>query len=106
VNDLPGEVEIFDAPPLGHIESANLTPGQGGKGGTYTDANWVLSICHGIDKEGKSVLIMSSPMFYYFNDQGLADIIAYLKNRTTCGQRSARTHLHLLRQNIDGFRTT
>jgi mono/diheme cytochrome c family protein len=78
-NDLSGGVAVFNAPPLGHIESANLTPGQGGKGGTYTDANWVLSIRHGIDEEGKSVLIMPSPMFYYFNDQNLADIIAYLK---------------------------
>jgi cytochrome c5 len=73
-NDLSGGVAVFDAPPLGHIESANLTPGQGGKGGTYTDANWVLSIRHGIDEEGKSVLIMPSPMFYYFNDQDLAAI--------------------------------
>ena len=78
-SDLSGGNVLFDAPPLGHIESANLTPGKGGAGSTFTDADWIRAIRYGVDPEGKSVFVMPSYAFTYFSDQDLVDIIAYLK---------------------------
>jgi mono/diheme cytochrome c family protein len=77
--DLSGTV-IFDDPSLGLIQASNLTSGQGGVGGTYGDADWVLAIRHGVGADGRPLLIMPSGDFYYFSDGDLGEIIAYAKS--------------------------
>ena len=63
---------------LGKIPARNLTPGKGGVGSEFTDADWVRAIRYGINPEGQSLIIMPSSYFYYFSDSDLGDIIAYL----------------------------
>jgi len=70
---------FFDDPALGVVDSPNLTSGQGGIASTYTDEDWVRVLRHGVKKDGRSVFIMPSGYFYYFNNQDLGSIIAYLK---------------------------
>jgi mono/diheme cytochrome c family protein len=77
--DLSGAV-IFDDPSLGLIQASNLTSGQGGVGGAYGDADWVLAIRHGVGADGKPLLIMPAGDFYYFSDGDLGEIIAYAKS--------------------------
>ncbi len=77
--DLSGAV-IFDDPSLGLIQASNLTSGQGGVGGAYGDADWVLAIRHGVGADGRPLLIMPSGDFYYFSDGDLGEIIAYAKS--------------------------
>jgi mono/diheme cytochrome c family protein len=77
--DLSGEVMIDDST-LGYIPTPNLTPGEGGAGSEFTDADWVLAIRHGIDPhEGRALLAMPSANFYYLTDKDLGNVIAYLK---------------------------
>jgi mono/diheme cytochrome c family protein len=78
-DDLAGQV-IFEDPMLGHIASSNLTPGRGGVGGGYTDADWVRAIRHGVGSDGRPLLVMPSTDSYYLGDQDLGDIIAYVKS--------------------------
>lgn len=78
-DDLAGKA-FLDDPVLGKIPAPNLTSGKGGAGGEYTDANWVHAIRYGVNPEGKSLIIMPSSSFYYFSDNDLGDIIAYLKS--------------------------
>ena len=70
---------FFDDPAIGYVDAANLTAGQGGVGATYTDADWVRAIRHGVKGNGTSVFIMPSDNFYYLNDADLGSLIAYLK---------------------------
>jgi mono/diheme cytochrome c family protein len=77
--DLSGTV-IFDDPSLGLIQASNLTSGQGGVGGAFGDAEWVLAIRHGVGVDGKPLLIMPAGDFYYFSDGDLGDIVAYVKS--------------------------
>jgi len=77
--DLGGNTEFFDDPSLGYVDAPNLTSGKGGIGGTYTDADWVRAIRHGVKSDGTSVFIMPSNDFYYLSDADLAGIIAYMK---------------------------
>jgi mono/diheme cytochrome c family protein len=77
--DLSGTVMIDD-PAIGHIESANLTQGKGGVGSEFKDSDFVLAIRHGLDPEKKTLVIMPANSFYYFSDQDLGSIIAYLKS--------------------------
>jgi len=76
--DLGGGL-FFEDPALGFVDAPNLTAGDGGIGSTYTDADWVRAIRHGVMPDGKSVFLMPSNDFYYANDQALAGMIAYMK---------------------------
>ncbi len=57
----------------------NLTSGTGGVGATNTDEDWVRAIRHGVDHDGRGLLLMPSRVWYYLSDEDLADLIAYLK---------------------------
>ncbi len=76
--DLGGQV-LLDDPALGRIYASNLTAGQGGIGGTYTDEDWVRAIRHGLGPDGRPLLIMPASEFYYLSDADLSDLIAYLR---------------------------
>ncbi len=71
---------VLDDAVFAKLSSANLTSGAGGIGRTFTDADYVRAIRHGIGTDGKSLLFMPAEAFYYFNDTDLGQIIAYLKS--------------------------
>lgn len=75
---LEGKVFV-DAPPFRAV-AANLTRGAGGVGGTYSDADWVRAIRHGVNPAGKPLLLMPSQHFAALSDDDLAALIAYLKS--------------------------
>ncbi len=78
--NLSGEIMIDDST-LGYIPTPNLTPGAGGAGGEFTDADWILSIRHGIDPhEGRALLGMPSGNYFYMTDEDFGELIAYLKS--------------------------
>jgi len=61
------------------IYSANLTPGKGGAGTEFADADWVRALRHGVDNKGRALVVMPAEQFWNLNDQDLGDIVAYLK---------------------------
>ena len=56
-DDLAGEPFVEDAVFV-LMDSANLTPGAGGKGATYSTEDWVRAIRYGVKADGRSVVIM------------------------------------------------
>ena len=78
--NLAGKVLLED-PALGYFPASNLTSGAGGIGRTYTDADWVTAIRHGVRPDGQALMIMPSGAFYHYSDSDLGSIIAYLKSR-------------------------
>jgi len=79
-DDLSGINKWFDAGPIGTIDSANLTSGDGGVGREFTsDEDYVRAIRHGIDPAGKPTLMFAVPATSHLSDEDLAAIIAYLK---------------------------
>jgi len=78
-DNLGGKMMSDDAM-FAKLTSSNLTSGQGGIGGTYTDEDWVRAIRYGIGKDNKSLIFMPSEAFYHFSDADLGAIIAYLKS--------------------------
>jgi len=71
---------VIEDPAIGNIYASNLTAGQGGVGGAYSDADWVRAIRHGVGPDGKPLLFMPSQEFYYLSDEDLGALIAYLKS--------------------------
>lgn len=76
--DLAGIAMIND-PAIGHVDSANLTSGNGGIASTYTREDWIRVFRHGVGRDGKPLLIMPSSAFWHFSEDDLGEIIAYLK---------------------------
>jgi mono/diheme cytochrome c family protein len=78
--DLSGVENWFNAGPLGTVDSANLTSGEGGAGREYTsDEDYVRAIRHGIDPEGKPLFMLAVVSTSQLSDQDLGAIIAYVK---------------------------
>jgi len=65
-------------PTLGAIPASNLTSGNGGVATTYTDADWIRAIRHGVKPNGQVEIYMYE-YFSAMSDQDLGDLIAYLK---------------------------
>ncbi len=74
--DLSGTLLAND-PILGTIPASNLTPGKGGIGESYTDADWIRAIRHGVKPNGRVEIFMYD--YSTLSDQDLGDVIAYLK---------------------------
>jgi cytochrome c553 len=76
---LAGKVSL-DEPGIGRIYASNLTSGQGGVGQTYSDADWVRAIRHGVAPDGRSLVVTPAQFYYYLSDDDLGAIVAYLKS--------------------------
>ena len=77
--DLSGEENWFSAGPLGTIDSANLTAGEGGVGREFTTEDFVRAVRHGIGRDGKPIFMTAVPSTAHLSDEDLGAIIAYLK---------------------------
>jgi mono/diheme cytochrome c family protein len=78
--DLGGVVQWFNVSPLGTIDSANLTVGEGGVGQVFTsDEDYVQAMRHGIGADGKPIYMPAVPATARLSDKDLGAIIAYLK---------------------------
>jgi len=76
--DLSGG-SIFEAP-FAHLDASNLTSGRGGVGAVYSDEDWVRAIRHGVNPAKRSLVIMPANFYWYYSDEDLGDIVAYLKS--------------------------
>ncbi len=65
---------------LGYIVPTNLTGGKGGVGAVYKDTDWDRAIRHGLDPEGKPLMVMPSEEYAALDDVDTAALIAYLKS--------------------------
>lgn len=89
--DLGGVNNWFDGGPLGTIDSANLTSGEGGIGANFTAEDYARAVRHGIDQAGKPIFMVAVPSTAHLSDEDLGAIIAYVKSvppvdRKTNGQ--------------------
>jgi cytochrome c553 len=76
---LGGQIMGEEDPMLFVISSANLTSGEGGVGGTFTDEDWVRAIRHGVAEDGTPLLIMPSNYFQTLGEEDLQAIVAHIR---------------------------
>jgi len=74
--DLRGML-LADDPFLGTIPASNLTSGNGGIARSYTDADWIRAIRHGVKPDSRVEVFMYD--YSTMSDRDLGDLIAYLK---------------------------
>ena len=76
--NLSGRV-FFENVMIGRFVAPNLTKGNGGSGGRFSDQDWVRAIRHGVRPDGKPLLVMPSKQYYALSDADLGALIAYLE---------------------------
>jgi mono/diheme cytochrome c family protein len=67
---------IMDDPPIGTMYASNIT----GLAGTHSDADLVRAIRHGVDTDGRQLIIMPAEVFIHFSEEDMGAVIAYLKS--------------------------
>ena len=63
-----------------YIRTPNITRGPGGVAANYTEADWVRAIRHGVNPQGRGILIMPSELYNRLNDADFAALIAYVRS--------------------------
>lgn len=91
-----GGVTMINDGAMGTLASANLTRGAGGIGATYSDADWVRAVRHGVNKAGKAMLIMPSAEYSRLSDADLGAIISYLKTVPAVDRQPPTRKINLL----------
>lgn len=66
---------IMNDPAIATIYAANIT----GLSQTHSDADIVRAIRHGLDTDGRQLIIMPAEAFIHFSEEDLGAVIAYLK---------------------------
>lgn len=94
-NDFAGVVQADDLL-TGRLVAGNLTSGKGGIGRTYTDADFVRAIRHGVHSNGKPLIAMPANLFNKLSEADLAAVIAYIKTVPPVDKELASTELRLL----------
>jgi mono/diheme cytochrome c family protein len=87
---------LADDPFLGTIPASNLTSGKGGITQSYTDADWIRAIRHGVKPDGRVQVFMYD--YSTMSDRDLGALLAYLVlvgnlyfNNFACGDDACDT---------------
>lgn len=72
-------MKMMDNPAMGTISASNLTGGQGGIGGFYTVTDWVRAIRHGVNGNGKAIVMMPSHLYYDLSESDITALVSYLQ---------------------------
>lgn len=71
---------FIDGGPVGVLYATNLTAGRGGIGGTYSDADLIAAIRHGVRPTGRPLLFMPSQEFNVLSDEDVVALVSYIRN--------------------------
>lgn len=77
--DLGGS-KVVDDPLIGRWHAPNLTRGAGGVSPDYGDIDYLRAIRHGVNRNGRPLLLMPSHEFAHFSDRDMGDLLAYLNS--------------------------
>jgi len=99
-DNLEGKI-MADIPPF-LLAPTNLTPGKGGIGQAYTDADWDRAIRHGIRPDGRALVVMPAEYFHGMADEDAAALIAYLKNLPPMDNEVPPTELYVMGRILAG----
>jgi cytochrome c553 len=78
--DLSGEL-LFDEPGIVKVHGTNIT----GLGETHSDGDLIRSIRHGVDTDGRQLVIMPADIYIHLSAGDMGAIIAYLKTLPRVG---------------------
>lgn len=75
-----GGMVLLEDPAILNLYGPNLTNGEGGAGSRFSTVDWVRAIRHGVNPEGKPLLLMPAQNFNWMTDEDLGALIAYIQS--------------------------
>jgi mono/diheme cytochrome c family protein len=94
-SDLGGEV-VVDNPALGRLAAPNLTKGQGGIGSSWSDADIVRAIRHGVTPQGKALMLMPADEYYWLGIDDMTAVLSYVRSVPPVDREIPPTEMRLL----------
>lgn len=85
------------------IAGPNITTGPGGVVAAYQPVDWVRSIRHGVNPQGRPLMIMPSEDYNRFTDDDLASLVAYIRLLPPASGQGAVVKLPLPVKALYGF---
>lgn len=85
------------------IVAPNLTGGVNSVTATYSDADWVRTLRHGVKPNGKPVLIMPSEDYNRLTDEDVGALVSYVKQLPPVDGQRAELKLPLPMKALYGF---
>jgi cytochrome c553 len=76
--NLEGKI-FLDDPTLAMLTAPNLTRGKGGLPADFSVSDWIRTLKHGVDRNGKALFIMPSHEMAKMSDEDMANLIAYCR---------------------------
>ena len=71
---------VFVDTPALYVKAPNITAGPGGSVADYNEGDWVRTIRHGVDPQGRALLVMPSEDYARMSDPDLAALVAYVRS--------------------------
>ena len=90
--DGAGRVVIDDGKGM-FVRSPDITPAANGTVASYTTADWVRTIRHGVKRDGRPVMIMPSEEYARFVDDDVAALIAFVRQLPAAAGARAQVRL-------------
>ena len=79
-----------------YVKSPNISPGAGSVVKSYTEADWVRTIRHGVKPDKHPAIIMPSKDYNRLTDADLAAVVAYVRNLPPAAGEGATIHFPLI----------
>ena len=76
-----------------HLQAPNLTPGTGGLDAEFSVADFERAVRHGVNREGRGLIIMPAEHYAYLSDEEVAEMFAYLRTVTSVDNERQRTRV-------------
>jgi hypothetical protein len=102
-SNLAGQ-QLIDAFPFAKLATSNLTRGEGGIGGTYSDADWDRAVRHGVKWDGTPLFLMPSHAFNRMSDDEFGRLLAYVKSVPAVNRTPAPRVIYPLARVLHTFR--
>lgn len=98
-----GKVMIDDQQAGFYVHSPNVTRGGGGAAATYTDADWVALLRHGVKPNGNPAFIMPSEDYAQMADEDVAALVTYIRGMAPSAERKAEIRLPFMMKALYAF---
>lgn len=83
---------FFDDEALGYMASPNLTGAKGSATENYTDLDWIRALRHGLNPQGRPLMVMPSEFLCNFSDKDLGALIAFMNSLPEIEKPMGPTH--------------
>jgi mono/diheme cytochrome c family protein len=93
---------FLDDPSGLYVKSPDITPSRLGVAARYSEADWVRALRHGIDPDGRPLLMMPSDDYSRMSDADLAAIVSYARSLAPASGERAEIRMPMMLKALYG----